>query len=243
MPHGTPDWGQLSATTQRYPVTDLGELAARLGALPSIDRRGDVVFTDSFESGLVGWLYVALGTGAQVGLSMGTAHTGLFSARLEPGDAAGGYAAIFRRMPLPATALAGVEFWLYVGEAFDTLVLAVYRYTGSEQTTWALRYDDQNNTIDYWGAAGAWVTVATDVDLFGNGGQWNALKLVFDQVEQKYVRAIVNDSEYSLAGVAGQQVASGTAEHMELSIYCYAQGGGSPRAHIDDVILTENESA
>ena len=64
----TPDYGRLSAQATVFPVTDLGELAARLGSIVSHDRRGDVIWLDGFEDGLDKWQPTTSGSGAAVDL-------------------------------------------------------------------------------------------------------------------------------------------------------------------------------
>jgi len=62
MAHGTPDWGVTASKKTIYSLHDMGELAVRLGSIVSFDRRGDVIFSDSFQNGL-GKVY-ASGVGA-----------------------------------------------------------------------------------------------------------------------------------------------------------------------------------
>ena len=56
MTHGVQDFGASSGQNSTYGLTDLGELAVRLGSPVSFDRRGDVVMMETFEDGLDAWV-------------------------------------------------------------------------------------------------------------------------------------------------------------------------------------------
>ena len=87
MAHGTPDWGVTAGAVTTYQVTDLGELAVRLGSPISHDRRGDVIWWDDFECTLNKWQTVANGAGSSVALSDARARNGRYSALLISGSA------------------------------------------------------------------------------------------------------------------------------------------------------------
>jgi len=55
--HGTPDWGVTAGARTVYQMTDLGELAVRLGSIVTHDRRGDVIFLEDFEEGMGRWRF------------------------------------------------------------------------------------------------------------------------------------------------------------------------------------------
>lgn len=241
MPGETPDYHRLNANVIAYPVTDLGEVPARLGALPSIDRRGDVVFIDSFESGLAGWFTAVSGAGATAGLSAAGAASGRYSALLEGGSDLGGYAQIYRRRPLPPDVPVGLECALQIVEEVSAFTIALDRYDGATVTSWAVRYVQGTGAIEYLAAGPAWTVLAEDVDLFGPGGVWNGLKLVIDPAFNKYVRVIVNDDEYDLSTADAVTGTNALAEHLSIGIVVFGGSGGSDAVRVDDVIMTYNE--
>ena len=60
MAHGAPDWFGTTPQGMVHRVADLAELAARLGSPDVFDRRGNVLFMDSFENGQNNWSHGAL---------------------------------------------------------------------------------------------------------------------------------------------------------------------------------------
>ena len=243
MPGETPDYHRLSASAIRYPVTDLGELAARLGALPSSDRRGDVSFLDSFESGLGAWLTSTVGSGSIAALSLLNAKTGRFSALLDPAAVASSSAAIQRRVPLPPATVIGVEFSLQFRSNVERVELTITRFSGSFLANWGLRFDDANDRIEYLNSAGTWTLLVSGVGPLSLVGTWHSLKLVADIDSAQYVRAIVDETEYSLLAVDAEVAANVTAPSLVIAIFCYGSVGNGGAVLVDDVIFTENEPA
>jgi len=70
--HGYPDYGAAQAISTLYRVLDMAELAARLNALPSLDRRGSIVFHDSFACGFGAWVGGVTASGDKVDLNYGS---------------------------------------------------------------------------------------------------------------------------------------------------------------------------
>jgi len=86
MAHGQPDYGMYTLANTIYRLTDMGELAARLGSINTYDRRGDVIFLDSFESGLTAWSPSSACTGSDLVQSAKHARSGGFSAKFVCGS-------------------------------------------------------------------------------------------------------------------------------------------------------------
>ncbi|GAG01299.1 unnamed protein product, partial [marine sediment metagenome] len=59
------DYKWLPGST-RFPLSDIGELAVRLGSLCSYDRRGEVIFIDDFGHGVNGYVLSHVGTGGKI---------------------------------------------------------------------------------------------------------------------------------------------------------------------------------
>ena len=55
MPRGQADFGQYAVKEVSASISDMGEVAARLGSIDIYDKRGDVVFFDNFEGAFLRW--------------------------------------------------------------------------------------------------------------------------------------------------------------------------------------------
>ena len=222
-------------------VTDLGELAVRLGSIVTFDRRGDVYWLDGFEEGISKWDTVSVGIGGGVALSASYARNGLYSCELTAGQFMTHYAEISRNFPYPTLSRWGFECHWSFDSDLDTLDVLVSVYDGTNLTTGKLRYDYGNQRLQYWDSDGAWQNLATSVDLEPGYGIFNACKLVLDLEEAEYERVIVNESEYDMEGVALQQGASAVSPGVKLGVRNTGDGSHNNVVYVDDVIITQNE--
>ncbi len=222
-------------------VTDLGELAARLGSIVTFDRRGDVYWLDGFEEGIAKWDVDTVGTGAAVGLSGDYARNGKWSCELKAGSDILHFAGISRLFPYPMLSRWGFEcHWSFDSdlEAFD---IAVAVYDGTNLTSGRLRYDAVNQKLQYLDENGVMQDLATGVGLHDHYNMFNGFKLVVDLEEGEYERAILNEAEYDMEGIALEQSADGHSPVIKLGIRNTGMGGKNGIVYVDDVIVTQNE--
>ncbi len=243
MAHGTPDWGVTAGAVTTYQLTDLGELAVRLGSIVTFDRRGDVIFLDSFEDGFAHWYTDDAGTGSFVALSRAIArHNGL-SARLVAGAGAGAWAQIMFQGALAVPARLGVEHSFSFGSTIGGLVLVLYLYDGTNRTLYQVQWDDAANALRYRDADGSLVTFATSVDLMADVALFHTWKLVVNAEDQEYSRLILNAHTYDLSGIPARVTADSRYPSLSTVVNVNGRAGGTSSVYIDDVILTQNEPA
>lgn len=238
----TPDYGRLSAQATVFPVTDLGELAARLGSIVTHDRRGDVIHLEDFASGLAKWSLLTSGTGATIDLTTSTARNGLFALRLVAGSDSSRLARVTYSTPLPAVSAFGVEASFTRLSFIDNISFQMTLNDGTTQLNFEVRWRDTDNDLQYLDSTGAFVTFATGVDLILVAGLFNTAKLVGDAVSRQYVRFILNDTVYSLANIAVQTSGSGTSSRLLHVITNTGRSGQNDTVIVDDVIVTHNEA-
>lgn len=243
MGHGTPDWGLTAGQVTVYQLTDMAELAVRLGSIVTHDRRGDVIWLDNFEDGLGKWDSSSSGAGAGVGLSSARARSGWLSALLTAGSDGSRYAEIYRGFNLPVLSRLGVEISFNVPVAFESLVLQLHVLDGSTRYRFEVTYDDANNRLDRLNDAGGLTTVASSVILAGWGKMFHTLKLVGDLTTGKYQRLILNDATYDLSDGAAFSSADAGAARLEMTLRVTGRSAQNDTVHIDDVIVTQNEPA
>lgn len=241
MPRDLPDWDALTAQATVYEVTDLGELAARLGSIDTFDRRGDVIWLETFETGLHHWLSFTSGTGAHIGLTTTRTHSGAFAARLTAGEDGGRYAQVQHAATIPAISPLGVEFAFHlVGSLYDIEVQLVL-LDGTNQLVWAVHFDRVNSRLTYEDSGGSEVAFATGVVLSTGSTIFHVAKLVVAPATEGYVRFILDNTEYSLSGIAGAVSPSGAAGLLIVTITLTGRPGLNDEVYLDDVILTQNE--
>ena len=219
----------------------LFELAARLGAISTFDRHGWVIWTDDFEGGAFKWIAGVSGTGAGVALDGDFARHGSWSAKLTAGSDSASLAAIVRVMPFPLLGRMGFEHSWAADSDLSTLQLAADVHDGVDRHRARVRYDYPNEKLQYLDASNAWVDIAASVDLIRSDYPFWTWKLVVDFGQEEYVRLIVNDAYYDLAGLAYYKAASALIGQVELGITNVATSGNNGVVYVDDVIVTRNE--
>jgi len=241
MPHGLPDFGASTPKETIFGQVDIAELAARLGSIATYDRRGDVVWMDSFEAALVKWEASPFGVGASVAVDNTTARSGAQSVKLQAGNAVDDYALVQRAFPILVFSKIGAEISFTVGAADHEFEVRFVLYTGSERWYFYVRYVRSSNALQVWDAVGGWVTIATK-KLIESSYCYHQLKLVVDFIIKDYVRLLVDDSAYDISPYAGVSAVNATSP----SVYIILRHNNkvaflNTYTYIDDFILTQNE--
>lgn len=241
--HGYPDYGLAQPRATVYPVTDLSEAVARLESIVTFDRRGDVVYLDSFEAGLAGCFGTLYGLGAVIDIQVGKARNGGCCAKLTTGSTLGRAARLERLQPYPALSNMGFEFSFTV--PVDTQSVEISLGTRAVGTVYqgAVIYDPVGENLFYRDVAGVIQLIASSVETYTSDYCFNTIKLVVDFMTNTYVRVIVNDQSFDLTGLAVWTYAF--AGSPILDCFAYVDGVAATNAvyYIDDFIITQNEPA
>ena len=238
---GLPDWYNIKKAGAVSALGDLGELAARLGSINTFDRRGDTVWMDGFEEGMFKWSTSVNGTGGAVEISTEKARNGGFSCKITTGSTLGQYAQIYKYIPAPVVANYGMEFSFTKSDDHSVIMLVFDYYTGAKRYLFQVRYLVASDALQYLDSAGAWQSLSPTLKLMDSTVLFNTLKLVVAPLEGEYVRALLNNQEFDMSGVACQQVANFQAPSMTLLIRMITTSGGNVVGYVDDVIVTQNE--
>jgi hypothetical protein len=243
MTHGVPDWGLTNCPKNVYQVLEMGELAARLGSIDSFDRRGDIVFMDSFEDGLVHWVTGGVGTGHDVRLTRRRSRSGAYAAKMVAGSTLIHQAWMWHQCPLAFWSPTGAEVSFALPDAIDYFVLALQVQDPPVQVSYAIRYDYTTKRLLYLNPADAWTPFATGVPDFLDPDTFQTMKLVANPQVQKYARLQLNSVTYDLSSYAPYVVAAAGAPWISLQIWLFGAGATNPALLVDDAIITQNEQA
>jgi hypothetical protein len=241
MAHGTPDWGVTAGQKTVYQLTDLAELAVRLGSIVTYDRRGDVIFLEDFEDGLHLWTPDWEGSEPTVDLSIVRARHGAFSARLGVGTEAGSYARIQTTLTLPVLGPWGIEWSFNLAVALPYIDLYVEVAMGAEFASFAIRWVRATYELQYRDSSSNWVTFATDVVLDYTYNTWYTMKLVIDPSVPAYVRLMLGTEVYLLTDLAPYVYASSIFPTLNVQLVAEGPAVSTGQMWVDDVIITQNE--
>lgn len=245
MPGGKdiPDWGGTYTNTFFQPLFDHGELAARLGSLVTFDRRGALVWLDSFESGLGGWSDFHDPGAGSFSLTADRWHHPPFCARLTTGTAQNDLSYIRRDLAFPGADRLGVAFLVNAVTTNNRLRFIVDPYIDGIFYRIALALNlTAPDELSLAHQAGTTV-LDTAPDFINGTKAFNFVKLVFNTDDLSIPRIIVNSREYDtsayrllLIGGVGTKYINITLESKNLNAVGVAQN-----TYLDSVIFTAVE--
>jgi len=241
MPHGTPDFQQTSGVNTVYQLTDMAELAARLGSIVSFERRGDVFFLEDFEHGAGRFSFHGNGAGYAGYLSLNSSKSKHFSARLVSGSNGDHNAYIYTNSGLPSISKVGFEVSFAGGSVLEVLEMTIEPCDGSVQMFGIIKYDYSTKKLYYYDEDDAWIEFASGISMPVSGIMYNTAKLVVDVAKREYVRFVLNATTYPLLGIACNVSAGAVYPQCYSEFKFTGQNGFNQSMYLDDWILTQNE--
>jgi len=241
MPRGQADFGMYAPKTTVAAISDIGELAVRLGSIDTYDRRGNVIFLDDFEENINKWSQVVDGIGGSIALSTDTAKNGAKSAKFVTGNVAGNECQLFRYVHYPTLSKMGIEVSTTFTLNLDYVGLYIFQDDGVDTAVAGLRYYPTLKSLKYLDSVGGWQVLDDDLTFFRSIHCFCSLKLVADFEKNTYWRARAGNQEYvfsapiQLLGLSffgrglGAYLVSATNANVNVTNYW------------DDFIMTQNE--
>lgn len=219
---------------------NLAELAARLGSINTVDRKGEVLWMDDFEGSKLKWSKVTTAAGSEVALTAFTARSGSQSVRLLQPTSAGSTVIVYADLPLLTTGKLGVEYhvaaWSVPRNYYSVIALddGSYSYQGY------LRHNLLNSTLEIYDSSGTWVELlfekyVTSPYLF------HVFKLVVDPVTNKYDRVLFRDHEIDVSQYSLYKGTTVGAPLFTFNFYVTSGGAARHKVYLDDFIFTHNE--
>lgn len=219
----------------------IAELASVLTPCKRFDRRGNVVFQDSFEGGFNKWYGNTTGAGGGVGLAAERAWWGDYSLRMTTPVQAGGFSWISKVFQPTILEKIGIEVGYNVDDDPPEVWIYISRYDGTNYHLWIIKHDTDASELFYRSSGAAWVRFATDAYCDTSFYAWHTLKLVLDLSNNEYLRVLYNNQEYDLEGLASQSIASATTPRISVVFEIWGDDVANYDVFLDNIILTQNE--
>lgn len=237
----SPDYQKYLPNSTRFSLQDMGELAARLGSVARFDRRGEVLFYDTFNYGLSGYSDLSSGVGSSIGLSTNSTFMSPYSLLLTTG--AGVNATGYSRKILGVIDIdrAGLEVCYDQVNANTSLTLRLaYYYLGIRHLI-VLELNVANNTVKILIDTGVLLTITTLNDKGVASSGHNFVKITWDISTQSYGLFILNGFQIDLSAHKFFTDVTALPNEFLMDIYSTNVAAGSAKYYLHHLILTSNE--
>lgn len=240
MPVDYPDFG-VPETSAAYPlIGDLGELAVRLGSIVIFDRRGRVIHFDDFEGPVLRWDGETSPT-TYFRLSARSPKSGSQSVQLHVVATAGQKCEIHRGCALLPSEQLGLGI-AFAEPDTNSLFHLYFRYwNGTDEYQARIEINFNAKTLRYYDSTG-WHEFADTFGFISTQNYHHLAKLVADFETGKYVRFMLNDTEYDLSSYDLYTTPdTATVPHIRIYLALEARVSTASDIYLDDYILTMDE--
>jgi len=240
MAKGQPDFGQYAPTETIVGLSDMGELAARLGSIVTFDRRGNIVRLYNFEGGIAQWELGGVGPGRTLEWVQEYHRSGNFCAKLTTRDAPGWIATMETSVSYPILSKIGIEYSVMIEPTLKYINLLIDLYNGSYVIEANAKWT-QSTALWQLTHTGGGVSLSPTMKLSPAASVFNTIKLVADFNNNQYCRLLANNVSYDLSAYYLVKGASTVAPRIDIAIQIETNTTEATHAYVDDFIQTQNE--
>jgi len=236
-----PDGYRYRIESPRHALSDMAELAVRLGSVVSYHRSGTVIFADGMEHGTAPYYEQISGTGSAILPVTSPTFQGGLSLKCTAGSDANETSGILKRMQPVILGRVGLEgTWSFdtVCEAFK---LQIQHNTGAVKRTYGIKIDPVNDIIKYRNENNVWTTVQSYVTTTGDKYLFHVAKLVVDLVTGEYCTLYLDQSTIDLSGLLPRYGVDVTMARLEFGLEINSRTGENDIGYIDNMIITTDE--
>lgn len=241
MVHTLPDWTTSHEMLTIFGQIDTGELAARLGALTTLDRRGNIIWMDDFEGGDTKKWATSIDAGGSAAISNTRAWMGTQSMKTITNAAAGDSAALAKAFALPTQHTMGIELMFHMSLGKPLVYIRLIGYDGTHYWTGHVEYNHNTQKLFYYDSDGLPVELTRTDSNVTILEPWFNMKLVVDWDAKEYMRFIFGSTTYDLSGIAMKSIEDGTDKHIEVYLFNEAGTNAAATVYFDNFIFTQNE--
>lgn len=239
---GQPDYGAYAAKEVTASISDMGEVAARLGSIVVYDKRGDVVHFDNFEDAILKWHTIVTDALCYTRFDSTHVRSGSQAVKLHTRALNGYLAGLVKAAPILVSKRVGVEISFSNISYNCFFSLELYFYDG------ALLHYGEVKIYPFTGKVYIWDKTETDREIADLGKHlvyahfYNTIKLVVDFKEDKFMRLLYNLNEYDLSAYETFTEEAADVETQYLvRVRIQATSNDENDGWVDDFIFTQAE--
>lgn len=241
MSRGQPDYSGSQVKAVGVTLSDMADLAVRLGSIVEFDRRGDIVALDDFEGSVIKWLN-GVEAAYTVTLDSTSVKSGSQALKLHNEAVAGVGAGIQKSFKKLGSSRLGMEISFSNPPDTSYLLLELDDYDSVKLRSIYVKFDFGEKIIQVYDHTLGFVTVEDNFRVFEENFCFTPVKLVADFETGIYERLMVGNIEYDISAYTLPWTLS-TATPRELAIIDLGNDASATEAdiYLDDFILTQNE--
>jgi len=236
-----PDFGVTGLENSKVNITDLSELAVRMGGINRFDRLGTVLFQEAFQYGLGMWYPRYDPVGCIPTLSALYYSTLPYSIKCITIDNIDDYSGISLTLPVPYTSVMGFEVHFKVIGTTDFLDLRTAIYTGNDKYRMHVKIKVNPDEISIYNPDEGYDAIHTKEIYYDGSSPFHVLKVVADIVSGNYSRLVFDGIDYIITDYPLYSVGSEIWPHLSLHYNLENTLAASQTVYIDNVIITMNE--
>jgi len=241
MSRGQADFGAYAVKEVTASISDMGEVAARLGSIVIYDKRGDVVDFDNFEEPLLRWTVYAPYDDDYIILDSGSARSGSQAARFTTHNVTGNTVYMRRSVfPLKSYKL-GTEMSFSRLSSYSTLESRINFNNGIYAFRAVVGLNFETGKLYVLTTDGSSVEIASGINLVMLTFTFHTLKVVADFKTGFYMRVMLNGTEYDVSAIPLYLGNVASDRFTEQLIQLYTNKDSAAVVWIDDTILTQEE--
>lgn len=237
----SPDFSKYLPGSTRFSLQDMGELAARLDSPILYDRRGEVIWYDTFDNGLGGWSTLAEGTGASISLSADNIFKNPYACKLVAGTTGNRRAQIEKTLGSADVLSPGIENAIALTTDFETFIMQCIYHLPTGSQTVQLVLNNLTNKIQVHSTGGLYTDVATLSNLYDGHTGFNMIKLVWNLSNNYYARFLFNQQEIDLGDIPIYVTDDEPGNSLTVLSYLGGKATINATAYLAHIIATANE--
>lgn len=236
-----PDFGISDTYLTKHVITDMGELASRLGAPNVFDRTGTLIWAEQFTYGLNNWVLSQTGYGQDPWLIASPYLYKPNAVKLSAQAGGTGQSQILITLPFPYESPMGIEFAYNPNIRATELYFYGNLYTGTHMYSFAVEFWLLTGIIKVMTTGGATEEVYEDTLGYKLTNVYNITKVVLDLENKKYARIMFNKYDIPVTDVVFHSATSDLRPKLTLLLRLASAGTYVETILIDNIIFTLDE--
>lgn len=246
MPRGQPDFGMYAAKEVGATLSDMADLAVRLGSIVEYDRRGDVIYLDGYETAVPHFRNYS-SDDCSAKLDSTYVRSGAQSVKLSTDGTINNYAGLIYYMAPMVTGKHGIK----ISPNLYDMMPWWNSYYQIDFATWdkgyfkagGVRLNLKTQEASYLGADDEYHPFETDLKVYAGIPEiFHNIKLVYDIDAAKYIRLMINTITWDLSAYSFRKELVEMGVEHQITFRIVDLVGHAFTIWQDDFVYTINES-